>query len=87
MRISEISIRRPVFATVMSLMIVLIGLVSFDRLSVRVGSVGYAEENGTYGATTLRHHHLRLTCRGMSLRFPGKGGVAEGSCLRNLFSR
>ena len=35
MRISEISIRRPVFATVMSLMILLIGLVSFDRLSVR----------------------------------------------------
>ena len=35
MRLSEISIRRPVFATVMSLMILLIGLVSFDRLSVR----------------------------------------------------
>ncbi len=35
MRISEASIRRPVFATVMSLLIVLIGLVSFDRLSVR----------------------------------------------------
>jgi multidrug efflux pump len=34
-RISEASIRRPVFATVMSLLIVLIGLVSFDRLSVR----------------------------------------------------
>ena len=35
MRLSEISIRRPVFATVMSLMILLVGLVSFDRLSVR----------------------------------------------------
>jgi multidrug efflux pump len=35
MRISEISIRRPVFATVLSLMIVLVGWVSFDRLSVR----------------------------------------------------
>ena len=35
MRISEISIRRPVFATVMSLLIVLVGLVSFDRLAVR----------------------------------------------------
>ena len=39
MRISEISIRRPVFATVMSLLIVLVGLVSFDRLALgdRVG--------------------------------------------------
>ena len=35
MRISEICIRRPVFATVLSLILMLLGLVSFDRLSVR----------------------------------------------------
>src|SRR5512134_3557575 len=35
MRISETSIRRQVLATVMSLLIILIGLVSFNRLSVR----------------------------------------------------
>ncbi len=35
MRISETSIRRPVLATVMSLLIVLIGFVCFDRLTVR----------------------------------------------------
>jgi multidrug efflux pump len=35
MILSDISIRRPVLATVMSLMIVLIGLISFDRLPVR----------------------------------------------------
>jgi len=35
MKISEISIKRPVLATVMSLLIVLIGLVAYDRLSVR----------------------------------------------------
>jgi len=35
MQLPEISIRRPVLATVMSLIVVLIGLVSFDRLSVR----------------------------------------------------
>ncbi len=35
MRISETSIRRPVLATVMSLLILLIGLVSFNRLTVR----------------------------------------------------
>ena len=35
MRLSEISIRRPVFATVMSLLILLVGLVSFERLAVR----------------------------------------------------
>ena len=35
MRISETSIRRPVLATVMSLLIILIGLVSYNRLTVR----------------------------------------------------
>jgi multidrug efflux pump len=31
----ELSIKRPVFATVLSLVLVLVGLVSYDRLSVR----------------------------------------------------
>jgi len=35
MKISEVSVRRPVFATVLSLLILLVGLVSFDRLQVR----------------------------------------------------
>src|SRR5688572_22845732 len=35
MRISEVSIRRPVFATVLSLLLVLVGLVSFRALQVR----------------------------------------------------
>ncbi len=35
MSISDVSIRRPVFATVMSLVIVLLGLVSYQRLTVR----------------------------------------------------
>ncbi|MBK7263041.1 MAG: efflux RND transporter permease subunit [Rubrivivax sp.] len=35
MRLSEISIRRPVLATVMSLLLVLVGLVSVKQLSVR----------------------------------------------------
>ena len=35
MKVSETSIRRPVFATVMSLLLVLVGLVSYTRLQVR----------------------------------------------------
>ena len=35
MTLPELSIRRPVLATVMSLAIVLIGLVCYDRLSIR----------------------------------------------------
>ncbi|WP_284620036.1 efflux RND transporter permease subunit [Aquabacterium humicola] len=35
MKLSEISIRRPVFATVMSLLLILVGAVSYTKLSVR----------------------------------------------------
>jgi multidrug efflux pump len=35
MRISELSVRRPVFATVISLLLVIFGLVSLDRLPIR----------------------------------------------------
>ena len=35
MTLSEICIRRPVFATVLSLVILLVGLISYDRLAVR----------------------------------------------------
>ncbi|MFG6448366.1 efflux RND transporter permease subunit [Roseateles sp. BYS180W] len=35
MKLSEISIRRPVLATVMSLLLVLVGLVSYSKLSLR----------------------------------------------------
>ncbi|HEX6103821.1 MAG TPA: efflux RND transporter permease subunit, partial [Alphaproteobacteria bacterium] len=35
MRLPEICIRRPVFATVLSLVIVLLGLISYQRLPVR----------------------------------------------------
>ncbi len=35
MQLTEISIRRPVFATVLSLLVLLVGMVSYNRLSVR----------------------------------------------------
>jgi multidrug efflux pump len=35
MQMSELSIRRPVLATVMSLTLLLIGIVAYQRLSVR----------------------------------------------------
>ena len=35
MHISELFIRRPVFATVVALILILVGLVSYERLTVR----------------------------------------------------
>ncbi len=35
MTLSEFCIRRPVFATVLNLMLVLVGLIAYDRLTIR----------------------------------------------------
>ena len=35
MLLCDLSIKRPVLATVMSLVVILIGMISYDRLSVR----------------------------------------------------
>ncbi|MDN5782306.1 MAG: efflux RND transporter permease subunit, partial [Luteimonas sp.] len=35
MRISDLSIKRPVFAAVMSLMLIVLGVMSFSRLTLR----------------------------------------------------
>lgn len=35
MKISEVCIKRPVFASVLALLIVLVGLISYQRLTVR----------------------------------------------------
>ena len=35
MKLSDISIQRPVFATVMSLLLIVLGIMSFQRLTVR----------------------------------------------------
>ena len=35
MRLSDLSIRRPVFATVLSFVIALVGLIAYQKLSVR----------------------------------------------------
>ena len=41
-----------------------------DCHALRVGNEAYAEENDSYGATTLRHEHLQ----GDTVRFSAKGG-------------
>lgn len=45
-----------------------------DRTPLRVGTKAYAEENGTYGATTLRARHIDFKENGLRLDFKAKGG-------------
>ncbi len=50
-------------------------LLMIDRLSIRVGNPAYASLNGSFGATTLRRRHLRLTPSGLRLDYTAKGGL------------
>ncbi len=54
-----------------------------DQASLRVGNVAYAQENGTFGATTLLKRHLKLGEDGIELRFLGKGGKRVVRRLRS----
>lgn len=45
-----------------------------DRTSMRVGNPDYAQENGSYGALTLKRRHVRLRDQTIHLRYTAKGG-------------
>lgn len=45
-----------------------------DNLFIRVGNETYAQENGSYGLTTLRNRHVKLEGQEVRFRFKGKSG-------------
>ena len=45
-----------------------------DRTAIRLGSPQYAEENGSYGALTLREKHIDVAGSEIELRYDAKGG-------------
>jgi len=51
-----------------------------DATQVRVGNAEYARSNGSFGLTTLRDRHARVSRGKVTLQFRGKGG-AEHSVL------
>jgi len=54
-----------------------------DRASLRVGTPDYAEDNGTYGAATLRSRHVRLDGGLIRLDYRAKGGQRVRKQLRD----
>ncbi|OWU85256.1 DNA topoisomerase [Oceanicola sp. 22II-s10i] len=58
-------------------------LMLIDRLAIRVGTEAYAEENGTYGATTLRRRHLRVKDGVLHLSYTAKGGRRQRQVIRS----
>ncbi|MCV9960875.1 DNA topoisomerase IB [Pararhizobium sp. BT-229] len=45
-----------------------------DNLYIRVGNANYAEENGSYGLTTLRNRHVKIEGSSVHFNFKGKSG-------------
>jgi DNA topoisomerase-1 len=54
-----------------------------DRIGIRVGNRDYLEENGSYGATTLKRRHMRLLSDRVVLKYKAKGGQRVQQTLKN----
>ncbi|NUP73192.1 MAG: DNA topoisomerase IB [Sinomonas sp.] len=54
-----------------------------DRAGVRAGGRRYAQENGTFGVTTLQSCHVRVEGDEVFFDFPGKSGAQWEFCLRD----
>ena len=48
-----------------------------DDTCMRIGNEEYARTNGSFGITTLRSRHVKITPAGLRLRFRGKSGVVH----------
>ncbi len=45
-----------------------------DNLHIRIGNASYAAENASYGLTTLRNKHVKISGSSIHFRFKGKSG-------------
>src|SRR5690606_13572032 len=57
--------REKVLATVVHLL---------ETTLIRIGNIGYARQNGSYGITTLRDRHVRADGKALRFDFQGKSG-------------
>jgi DNA topoisomerase-1 len=64
--------REKVLATVVSIM---------DQAHIRVGNDEYARTNDSYGLTTLKHRHVKVTGSKVKFHFRGKSGIVHDICV------
>ncbi|MFV1598909.1 MULTISPECIES: DNA topoisomerase IB [unclassified Phaeobacter] len=67
-------------------------LALMDRGSLRIGNPQYTEDNGSYGATTLRQRHIEFSGQSIHLRYTAKGGKTveksiRGAALQRILER
>jgi DNA topoisomerase-1 len=63
-----------VLATVVSLM---------ERTAIRIGNDGYEKLYGSYGLTTLKDNHVKVSGDKLFFSFTGKKGISQRISLRN----
>ncbi len=73
MLIKELS-EKKVLATVLSLM---------ERTYIRVGNAEYEKMNGSFGLTTLKDKHVKITGSKITFAFKGKRGISHNISLQN----
>lgn len=71
------SSRRPAAPTRTLVLATLVRLLDATRL--RVGHESYAQDNGSFGLSTLRNRHVKVQGSTLRLHFRGKGGVMHQS--------
>jgi DNA topoisomerase-1 len=54
-----------------------------DETLLRIGNVAYAEENGSYGLTTLQDDHTAVSGSTITFSFPGKSGKDQEITLQD----
>jgi DNA topoisomerase-1 len=54
---------------------------------IRVGNDEYSRDNNSFGLTTLRNHHARITRSAIRFRFKGKGGKPHDVAVANADGR
>jgi DNA topoisomerase I len=54
-----------------------------EKTLIRVGNEEYAKDNGSFGLTTLRDQHAKITGGSVRFAFKGKSGVAHAVDLRD----
>lgn len=55
-----------------------------EETMIRIGNDLYAEENDSYGLTTIRNKHVKVTGDKALFRFRGKSGVLHETAFRDL---
>jgi DNA topoisomerase I len=66
--------REKVLATIVSLL---------EITLIRVGNDEYAKQNGSYGLTTMRNHHVNIYGSNIHFRFKGKRGILHNVGIKD----